>query len=165
MAADHTFADLFELSIALEHAAEALYRGLAARFAALPEIALFWKKYEREEAGHARFLETLLERLSEDRLRQDAPADLILAARRLLQVSPEGLLASITNLEEAYQTAVEAENSETNLIFEALINDFAITSQAVHFLKVQLREHAGRLAHEFPPPYDSTQARLAVRAA
>jgi rubrerythrin len=159
-----TIAELFELSIALEHAAETFYRGLGDKFAGQPEVALFWKEYEREEAGHARFLETLLERLSADKLRHNAPSELLAAARRLLEVSPESILADVTNLEEAYQIAIETENSETNLIFEALITDFAITSQAVHFLKVQLKEHADRMVREFPPPFDSTQARLAVKA-
>ena len=160
----NTIGELFELSIALEHAAETFYRGLAAKFAGEQEIVLFWKVFEREEAGHARFLETLLERLSEDKLRGPAPAELLAAARRLLQVAPESVLATVTNLEEAYRIAIETENSETNLIFEALITDFAITSQAVHFLKVQLKEHADRVQRAFPPRFDSTQARLAVKA-
>lgn len=164
MPAPNTIAELFELSIALEHAAETFYRGLAVKFAHEQEIVLFWKVFEREEAGHARFLETLLERLSPEKLRQEAPAELLAAARRLLQVSPESVLAGVNNLEEAYRIAIETENSETNLIFEVLITDFAITSQAVHFLKVQLKEHADRVQRAFPPRFDSTQARLAMKA-
>lgn len=156
--------ELFHLAIALERAAESFYRGLAAKFESRSEVALLWRKYEREEGGHARFLEDLLGRLSPEKKRQPASAELIAAARRLLQTSPEKLLAGITNLEEAYQTALEIEHNETNLIFETLLTDFAVTSQAVAFLKRQLREHADGIGREFPPTYHSTAARRAVKA-
>ncbi|MBN2388036.1 MAG: hypothetical protein JXB85_13545 [Anaerolineales bacterium] len=160
----NTIAELFELSIALERAAESFYRGLGQLFAHEPEVVNFWQKYEREEAGHARFLEQLVTRVNEEKLRQAAPADLLTAARRLLQISPEELLANITNLEEAYQIALQTENAETNLIFEALIADFAVTSQAVTFLKRQLKDHAEGISRDFPPRFDTPAARIAVQA-
>ncbi len=159
-----TIGELFQLAIALEHSAEAFYCGLTIKFAHETEIAAFWEKFEREESGHARWLEKLVDRLSEDRLRGKAPAELLASARRLLQTSPETLLAEISNLEEAYQVAIEMENSETNLIFDTLITDFAVSSQAVQFLKVQLKEHAVRIVRAFPSRFDTTAARLAVKA-
>ncbi|MEZ0395569.1 MAG: ferritin family protein [Anaerolineales bacterium] len=161
---NNSIEELFHLAIALERAAESFYRGLAAKFESLPEVVVFWRKYEREEGGHARFLEELLGRLSPEKKCQPASIELIASARRLLYPSPEALLAGITNLEEAYQGAFEIEHNETNLIFETLITDFAVTSQAVTFLKRQLREHADGLSREFPPPYDSAVVRRTVKA-
>lgn len=156
--------DLFYLAIALERAAETFYRGLAAKFENQPKIAIFWRKYEHEEAGHARFLEELLGRLSLEKRRQVASTELVAAARRLLQTSPESMLAGITNLEEAYRVAHEIETNETNLIFETLIADFVASDQTVAFLKRQLREHGDGMGREFPPPYDSPVARRSVQA-
>ncbi len=156
--------DLFHLAIALERAAETFYRGLAAKFETQPKVALFWRKYEREEAGHARFLEELLDRLPPEKRRQPASTELVAAARRLLQTSSESLLARITNLEDAYRVAHEIETNETNLIFETLITDFAASDRTVAFLKRQLREHGDGMGREFPPPYDSPVTRRSVQA-
>ncbi|KAF0106923.1 MAG: hypothetical protein FD146_2281 [Anaerolineaceae bacterium] len=159
-----TIADLFELSITLEQTAEMFYRGLAARFAHAPEAAAFWKNYADEEAGHARWLEDLRAQLDESKLRQPANAALVESARRLLRKTPEEALAGITNLEEAYQTAVETENSETNTIFEFLITDYALTNRSKDFLRAQLHDHADKVSREFPSAFQSRMTRLEVKA-
>ncbi len=59
MSNNATIAELFDLAIAAEQACEALYHGLADRFAHHPAVADFWTAYADEEAGHARWLERL----------------------------------------------------------------------------------------------------------
>ena len=158
---------LFELAIALEHASEVLYRGLAIKFAEDPELERFWSRFASEEAGHARWLEDLLKKTRESntlKLQEPAPKKLLKAARDLLHTSPGKTLESITNLEEAYRSAIEAESSETNVIFEFLVTDFAFTTQSRLFLTSQLKDHADRTMNEFPERYKSVSARLACRA-
>jgi rubrerythrin len=158
---------LFELAIALEHATEVFYRGLAVKFSGDLELEQFWSRFAAEEAGHARWLEDLLKKTKESnnlKLQEPAPKKLLQAARDLLHVSPRKTLESITNLDEAYQGAIAAESSETNIIFEFLVADFAFTSQSRLFLTNQLKNHADRTAKEFPERYNSVSARLACKA-
>ena len=160
-----TINDLFEPAIALEHATEAFYTGLARLFAHEPEAARFWNRYADEEAGHARFLEDLRKKLDESKLRQPAETWMVESAHAQLKVSPEQLFKGIHNLEEAYQTAVEIENSETNSIFEFLITDFALTNPSGEFLREQLHNHIEKLNSTFPANFQSRMKRLGVLAA
>lgn len=158
---------LFALAIALEHASEVFYRELAVKFSADPELEQFWSRLAAEEAGHARWLQDLLAKAKESnrlKLQEPAPEHLLKAARDLLQEAPEKTLASIANLEEAYQSAIEMEASETNVIFEFLITSFSLASQSRLFLSNQLKNHADRTEKEFPERYRSTSARLACKA-
>jgi rubrerythrin len=160
----YTIGHLLELSVALEQTAEMFYRGLAARFAHAPEAATFWQEYANEEAGHARWLENLRAQLDESKLRQPADAALVDGALRQLKITPEEALKGITNLEEAYQTAIEMENSETNTIFEFLITDYALTTRSRDFLRAQLHNHADKVSREFPSAFQSRMNRLEVKA-
>jgi rubrerythrin len=167
MLAKENLERLFELAIALEHASEVFYRGLAVKFSDDLELERFWNQFATEEAGHAHWLEDLLKTTRADanlKLQEPAPKKLLKAARDLLHVSPGQTIESITNLEEAYREAIAMETSETNIIFEFLITDFAFTSQSRLFLTNQLKDHADRTLKEFPERYKSVSARLACRA-
>jgi hypothetical protein len=167
MATQANLERLFELAIALEHASEVFYRGLAVKFSDDPELERFWSRFASEEAVHARWLEDLLQKTRETnnlKLQEPAPKKLLKAARDFLHVSPGKMLESISNLEEAYRNAIVIESSETNIIFEFLVTDFAFTSQSRLFLTNQLKVHADRTANEFPARYNTVSARLACRA-
>jgi hypothetical protein len=160
----HTLGELIDLAIALEHANESFYRGLAALFPHEPDAAAFWNKYADEEAGHARWVEKL--RGSQSKLKLDKHVDvsLVRAAQRLLRTSPADLLKQVATLEDAYQLAVEFENSETNTIFDFLISDYALTDQSGEFLRAQLKSHISRLNDDFPARFRSQITRSAVTA-
>jgi rubrerythrin len=167
MATQENLEKLFKFAIALEHASEVFYRGLAVKFSNDLELEQFWSRFAAEEAGHACWLEDLLQKTKETnnlKLQEPAPKKLLKAAQDLLRISPGKMLESITNLEEAYQDAIAMENSETNVIFEFLVTDFAFTSQSRLFLTNQLKDHADRTAKEFPERYKATSARLACKA-
>jgi rubrerythrin len=160
----NTTAELFEIAIRLERATESFYTGLAQMFAHEPEIAKFWKTYAEEEAGHARFLEDLRGKLTAEQLERPVDAALMEIAHRQAQNLPDQCLAEITNLDEAYQKTVEAENSETNTIFEFLAADFSLTNPSGKFLRHQLHSHVEKLTNSFPSPYQSRLKRLEVKA-
>lgn len=160
----NTLGELLELAIRLEQAAEALYRGLEARFAHHPEVAAFWAQYAKEEAGHARWLEILRDRMGPDHLFRPADLRMIEVARDLLRTPPEQLLERVENLEDAYRLVTDLENSETNAIFEFLISDPAMAEESRVFLRSQLHEHINRLVTDFPQAYAGTANRLSVKA-
>ncbi len=163
-----TVEKLFEYAIALEESAETLYKRLAEMFSGYPEVARFWKHYADEERGHAAYLKRIKAGVDAERL--SAPADHLLFEKALYCL--EGLspqqLNTIVTLEDAYQLAVELENSETNTIFEFMIVNFSTEelTQSHRFLRTQLSTHITKLQNEFPLPYHSQIARqkaLAVK--
>lgn len=158
-------AELFELSIALERAAESFYRALAQMFAHEPEVFRFWKNYADEEAGHARFLEDLRRKLSEAQLSRPVELSMLETARQQLRYLSGKSLEDLHNLEEAYQAAVEIENSETKTIFEFLGTDFALTRRSGKFLREQLHNHVKKLTAAFPASFRGQLQRLEVLAA
>lgn len=159
-----TINELLELAIAIENATDVFYRGLAAMFAHEPEVERFWRHYADAEAGHARWIANMRAQLDEAKLRQPANVDMVKLARQCLRVSPESRLQMISNLEEAYQAAIEIENSETNAIFEFLIADFALTSRSGEFLRSQLHNHMDELEKSFPAPFQSSIKRANILA-
>lgn len=159
-----TVDELFDLAIAAEKAAEELYRRLGARFAHHPDVADFWQKYAAEENGHAAWLQRIRDNLSAEQLAASADPRVLTAAHKALETSIETRLMGIGNLEDAYQLANELENSETNAVFEFLINDYAVAVQAQSFLRAQLKGHIGRLTNDFPARFPDPVARLAIKA-
>lgn len=163
MAKKATVATLFELAIAAERAAEALYRALEKKFAHHQPAADFWNSYAKEEAGHARWLERLRDRLSAEQLSAPADPKVLQQANKALQFSVEHALKGIKNLDDAYQLTNELENAETNAIFEFILNNSPTDEQTTAFLRAQLQSHVGQIMIEFPTQFDS-QARLAIKA-
>jgi rubrerythrin len=156
---------LFEYAIAAENYARELYREFERMFSAEPRVAAFWQRYASEEAGHAAWLEQLLNQLPPDT--SDAPAvpDKLEMARHVIKVPLAAALAEVKTLEDAYQLAHDLESSEINTIFEFLLSTFADDPQATQFAREQLREHVARLTTGFPEPYTGTRSRSALRTA
>jgi rubrerythrin len=165
MADQATNGELFDLAIAAEETAEELYRGLEARFAHHEDAAAFWRLYAAEEAAHAHWLARIRDALSPEQLAAPADPQILESVRKALGISVENALKGIGNLEDAYQLVSEIENSETNAVFEFLIAGFSAVPEVQSFLRVQLRDHIGRIMIEFPERFGNTGARRAIRAA
>ena len=159
-----TVAELFEMAVTAEKAAEALYRWLEAKFAHYQEVADFWGKYAAEEAGHARRLEHLRDRLSPGQLSAPADPRILKDARKILQFSVENTLRAIRNLEDACQLVHELESSETNAVFEFLITHFSSDEETQSFLRSQLKDHIARLTVGFPTQFQSAMRRQEAKA-
>lgn len=156
-----TVGALFEYAIALERAAESLYRHFAAIFSHYPEVARFWNAYADEERGHASYLEQVRAGVSAERLSSPADNAMLQKVHYCLEAAAQAQETNIENLDEAYHLAVELENSETNAIFEFMIVNFSTEelAKAHKFLKTQLSSHVARLENDFPNPYKSRTAR------
>ncbi len=155
---------LFELAIAAEYAAEKLYRELMVRFVAYPEVCEFWKRMALEEVGHARGLERIRKNLTPEQLESPADPEMLKCALKALSVPLDRLLAQVTDLEVAYQLVSNLENSETNAVFEFLINHFAFNPELVPFFNNQLRAHLGALM-EFSEQFGDESLRRRIKAA
>lgn len=157
-----TVAKLFELAIALEIAAETLYRGLAAKFPRYGDVVAFWDQYAVEEAGHTLWLKRLRDALDAEKLAAVADPSMVKYAVSALNLSVETSLANIRTLEDAYQLVNDIENSETNAIFDFLVTNFAYSQEVLDFLQRQLEGHVSRLMKGFPARFQSRRAREAV---
>lgn len=158
-----TVDDLFELAIAAERAAQALYDRLHDLFAANEAIAGFWRSYAHEEAGHALRLEHIRDNIpAQDRLLAADP-DMIDMARRHVDAAQKTNAAGVRTLDEAYQLAHELEHSEVNTILELLVANYAGDPQAVALVRDQLREHIDRLMTGLPAPFNEPETRRAVQ--
>ncbi len=159
-----TVDELFTLAIAAERAAESLYLGLTQKFAAHADVAQFWQRYAAEEDGHAQWLAQRQRALPPETLA--APADESIAdqVRYVLRYSIADVLADVADLEDAYQLVNDVENSETNAVFEFLIEHFAADAATQAFLKGQLRAHIGNLRIEFPTQFRTAAMRRGIKA-
>ena len=156
-----TVGKLFEYAIELEKAVETLYRQLGKMFALDHDIEQFWAHFADEERGHAAYLERIRNGVDTERLSEPADEGIIQAVHMCLSTASLKRLNSILNFEDAYQLAVELENSETNSIFEFMIVNFSTDELAKSrkFLRVQLSNHLVGLKTGLPSQYGSSIAR------
>ncbi len=164
MAKTDTLGELNELTITLEYAAEATYRGLAIMFSHEPEIAQFWNLLADEESGHAQWLENLHNGLEEHQLRKQVDSRFSEGVRTLLEISPEARLRKVGTLEEALQMALDLETAETNAVFDFLISDYLLATKAREFLRNQVGVHVERLTKGLPERFQDRSARVEVAA-
>jgi hypothetical protein len=154
---------LIGLAIQSERALERLYRSMSEAFGQVPEVANFWRSYAGEEAGHARWLESLRDKTGEDRLNQPVDPEILRLAERSLSTPMDMLLNQVTDLEGAFDLANELEHAETNVVFEFLITNFASDKETETFLRSQLRDHVLRLENGFPADYRDPIIRRSVQ--
>ena len=158
-----TVDDLFDMAIAAERTAEALYESLHDRFAAYPPVASFWHTYACEEAGHANCLQEIRDGIPANRLASQADPEMLDTARRNLAAAQRAGAVEIRTMDDAYQLAHELEHSEVNTLLDLLVTNFVNDAQAHALLRSQLREHIDRLMTGFPAPFTVSEARRAVR--
>ena len=159
-----TVEDLLTLAIQIEKLCERMYRRMEGMFPSEPQVAAFWRNYADEEAGHARWLEKLQTKSTPEQLTQKADATVLSAAERMLEFATTHALKTVNNMEDAYQLATELENSETNVIFEFLIENYADDPATVTFLRLQLQGHMANLEKKIPAQFQSKSARQGLKA-
>jgi rubrerythrin len=154
-----------DLAIAAEKAAERFYLCLSEVFSGAPDLAQFWLAYAQDETKHAEWLEGLKARLSPTELDQLVDDPVLKMLEAVANFSVEKALASIRDLEDAYQLVNDLESGETNAIFQFMLNNFEADEQMRTFLRLQLDRHVGRLSIDLPLQYRGIAARKAIRAA
>jgi Rubrerythrin len=160
-----TTGDLFQCAIQLEKTAEFFYRRLGELFADYPDVVQFWNRFADEEHEHAVFLEEAREAVADDRLSLPVDESMLQRTKGHIDIRSRVNLESINDLEDAYQLALDLENSEINLIFEFMITNFSTRAlkRSHKFLRKQLSEHIAELEQGFPIQYRSRVARQSVK--
>lgn len=163
MAEGATVRDLFDLAIHAEQTAEAIYHRLAEMFAHHAAAHRFWTLYEKQEAQHARWLCEIRDAAPQADLAAPADPAMIEDLRRVSDLRVDNLLAPVRTLEDAYLLVVDLENSETNAVFEFLVDRFAQDTAAHTFLRAQLNDHISRLMDEFAAQVGDASVRRSVQ--
>jgi hypothetical protein len=156
-----TIGKLFDYAIELEKATETLYRQAGKMFSHDQDVEKFWTHLANEERGHASYLERIKQEVDINRLSDPADNQMMLDVQTCLSATSLKRLDSVQNLEDAYQLAVELENSETNAIFEFMIMNFSKDELAKSnkFLRIQLSNHLAGLETGLPGKYGSSITR------
>jgi len=161
-----TVDELFEAAIGLEHSMAQLYQRFADHFSHHPQVASFWRRYADEEHGHAVYLEHIRSGMPPQGLSALPDATIARRVRACQTTMAAELRAPIVTLEQAYQLAIELENSETNAVFEFMIMNFSTgdLSKSHKFLRNQLSSHISHLTTHFPQEYRNSVVRQRVDA-
>jgi len=144
---EDTIDTLFTLSIETEMAAREFYEGLLRLFGHNPRAARVWEEMRSDEEEHARFLEDVRARLTPEQLQEPADPEMMRGLRNaLMKFSPQGMLQSIRDLNDAYNYAHELENSEINSVLEFIIHEYHIDPVLrARLVEMYLQAHVKRL--------------------
>jgi len=144
---EDTIDTLFTLSIETEMAAREFYEGLLRLFGHNPRVARVWEEMRSDEEEHARFLEEVRARLTPEQLQEPADPEMMRGLRNaLMKFSPQGMLQSIRDLNDAYNYAHELENSEINSVLEFIIHEYHIDPVLrARLVEMYLQAHVKRL--------------------
>jgi alkylation response protein AidB-like acyl-CoA dehydrogenase len=144
---EDTIDTLFTLSIEAEMAAREFYEGLLRLFGHNPRAARVWEEMRSDEEEHARFLEEVRARLTPEQLQEPADPEMMRGLRNaLMKFSPQGMLQSIRDLNDAYNYAHELENSEINSVLEFIIHEYHIDPVLrARLVEMYLQAHVKRL--------------------
>lgn len=159
-----TVLHLLELAAQGERFFESFYKRVAARFSHHPEIEKFWLDYAADEAGHAQWIEHLIERVPAEILASPTDPQVLSDAEHALSVPMDNLLHSIRTLQDAFEVANELEHSETNAVIDFLFTHFSEDAEARTFLRAQLHEHIERLMIQFPRQHGTGTLRRGITA-
>lgn len=141
-----TLEALFESAIQIERQVGNIYRELADRFAHHPQSVALWLSLAADEEVHARVLVRVRQGASPEKLASPAPAETLAAVAEISNRLGQAPLASVTNLEDAYELAHEFEHSEVNAIFEFLSVDVVPGAIEGEFVRTHIARHQQKLA-------------------
>lgn len=158
-----TVGDMFEQAILIERSAKKLYMELSKMFIDQPDASIIFGDLAKDEEHHAFVLENVRNGLSVDELQSPPDPELAKKIASMGGHSVEKMLASIHNLNDAYELAHDLEYSEVNKVFEVLSMKAVPSEERKNFILAQIRQHFGKLevlAKQFP----DKGARICIRA-
>jgi hypothetical protein len=119
-----TVAHVLPLAAASERVVEYLYMGLAARFSHYENLSRLWRKYGREEADHAQWLEGFRGRLSTQILDQVIDPKLVQTLEQVAAFPVEKAIQNVADLSEAIALIEQVDSPDTHGFYSYLILAF-----------------------------------------
>lgn len=140
-----TVEDLLAAAIAAERKALVFYEGLMHLFRHVPDVAALWRDMMQDEEEHLQILEEVSARLTPEQ--RCAPADLetLYKAIAAVRFSPERSLASIRDLNDAYEIVHDLEHGEINAVFAFILGEYVDDETRERMADAYLSIHLRRL--------------------
>jgi rubrerythrin len=141
----NSFEAIFDSAISFECKAAEVYEEFSKLFAHIQEISSFWREFVKDEIQHADTLQNICNSLTSEEFlspcNEEISRKIDITHRMLNEVS----IASIVNLDDAYELAHELEFSEVNAIFTLLTTKFFSSEECQEFIVSQITKHQQKL--------------------
>lgn len=140
-----TIDSVFKRAIGFEQKSADIYKEFSRLFSHIQEISSFWQELAKDEIHHADTLQNIRKSLTSQQLLSPCDKEILMKVditqRMLTQVS----IASIKNLDDAYELAHELEFSEVNSIFKLMTTEFINSQEREQFIISEIRNHQQKL--------------------
>ncbi len=156
-----TINELFKMSMAIEHEAEAFYSSLLKSFSTHAASAGFFASMRDDERAHIKSIASMRNALTPEALAGPAPAHALQLIRTFLNFSATEGLSRVKNLEDAYRMTVNLEFSEINKFHQLLVDLFAPSDETRNNSEGMLKAHLEKV-HAFHDATGETSERRAV---
>lgn len=141
-----TMSELINAAIAAEDAARQVYLSFKQMFEHNQDAADFWQAMANDENDHARVLARVHGVMPVDALTSEIDARMAVKAYQLQGIDIDTLLASVNNLNDAYEIAFALESSEVNTVFNFLAINFLPGEESYNIISSSIAPHLLRLA-------------------
>ena len=119
-----TIEAVFKRAIGFEYKAADIFKEFSKLFSHIQEISSFWQEMAEDEIQHADTLQNIRKSLTTEQLLSPCDKELSMKVDITQRMLTEVSIASIKNLDDAYELAHELEFSELNAIFKLLATKF-----------------------------------------
>ena len=140
-----TIEGIFERAIGFENKAASVYKEFSRLFSHNQEISSFWQELAKDEIQHAETLHNIRKSLTSEELLSPCDKEMSIKADITQTMLNEVSIASIMNLDDAYELAHELEFSEVNSIFLLLTSEFIHSQEQEQFIFSEITEHQQKL--------------------
>jgi rubrerythrin len=141
----NTIEAIFERAIGFEYKAADLYKEFSKLFSNIQEISSFWQELSEDEIEHADTLQNIRKSLTSEQLLSPCDEEMLMKVDITQRVVAEVSIASIKNLDDAYELAHELEFSEVNAIFTLLAIKFVPSEERKQFIISEIKQHQQKL--------------------
>jgi len=140
-----TIKAFFERAIGFEYKAADIYKEFSKLFFHIQEISSFWQELAKDEIQHVDTLQNIRKSLTIEQLLSPCDKEISIKVDITQQMLNEVSIASIKNLDDAYEIAHELEFSEMNAIFKLMATEFIHSQEREHFIVSIITEHQQKL--------------------
>ena len=140
-----TIEAIFARAIGFEYKAADIFKEFSKLFSHIQEISSFWQELAEDEIQHAETLQNIRKSLTSEQLLSPCDKEISMKVDITQCMLTAVSIASIRNLDDAYELAHELEFSEVNTIFKLMTTEFIHSQERRQFIVSQISEHQQKL--------------------
>ena len=140
-----TIEAIFERAIGFEYKASDIFKEFSKLFSYAQEISSFWQELAEDEIEHADTLQNICKSLTSEQLLSSCDEEMSMKVDMTQRMLAKVSIASIKNLDDAYDLAHELEFSEVNAIFKLMAATFIHSQERKQFIISEIGKHQQKL--------------------